>query len=96
MPVPRLDGVDTIEEDLASTESSWALYKEYSEDLKASMRFGETAASFFGAVVTGASNLVRQDLPFQEGRSHLECSVDLEDSLYCRISGTDLSDGRGL
>ncbi|CAN0055160.1 unnamed protein product, partial [Sphacelaria rigidula] len=30
MPAPRLEGVDAIEEDLSATESSWALYKEYS------------------------------------------------------------------
>ncbi|CAM9203957.1 unnamed protein product, partial [Ectocarpus fasciculatus] len=35
MPAPRLEGVDAIEEDLAATESSWALYKEYSSELKA-------------------------------------------------------------
>lgn len=34
MPAPRLEGVDVIEEDLAATESSWALYKEYSEEVK--------------------------------------------------------------
>lgn len=36
MPVPRLEGVDALEEDLADTESSWALYKEYSSELKVS------------------------------------------------------------
>ncbi|CAB1119426.1 unnamed protein product [Ectocarpus sp. CCAP 1310/34] len=35
MPAPRLESVDAIEEDLAATESSWALYKEYSSELKA-------------------------------------------------------------
>lgn len=34
MPAPRLEGVDALEEDLADTESSWALYKEYSSELK--------------------------------------------------------------
>lgn len=34
MPAPRLEGVDAIEEDLWATESSWALYKEYSSELK--------------------------------------------------------------
>lgn len=34
MPAPRLEGVDAIEEDLAATESSWELYKEYSSELK--------------------------------------------------------------
>lgn len=34
MPAPRLQGVDAIEEDLSATESSWALYKEYSSELK--------------------------------------------------------------
>lgn len=34
MPAPRLEGVDAIEEDLSTTESSWALFKEYSSELK--------------------------------------------------------------
>ena len=34
MPSPRLEGVDPIEEDLTTTESSWALFKEYSSELK--------------------------------------------------------------
>lgn len=34
MPAPRLEGVDAIEEDMVATESSWALYKEYSSELK--------------------------------------------------------------
>ena len=34
MPAPRFEGVDAIEEDLWATESSWALYKEYSSELK--------------------------------------------------------------
>lgn len=34
MPAPRLEGVDALEEDLAATEASWALYKEYSSELK--------------------------------------------------------------
>lgn len=34
MPAPRLEGVDAIEEDMTATESSWALYKEYSSELK--------------------------------------------------------------
>lgn len=38
MPAPRLEGVDAIEEDLSATESSWALYKEYSEELKVSAK----------------------------------------------------------
>lgn len=36
MPAPRLEGVDALEEDLTDTESSWALYKEYSSELKVS------------------------------------------------------------
>lgn len=40
MPAPRLEGVDAIEEDLATTESSWALYKEYSSELR--VRWGTT------------------------------------------------------
>lgn len=34
MPAPRLESVDALEEDLEVTESSWALYKEYSSELK--------------------------------------------------------------
>ncbi|CAM9184751.1 unnamed protein product, partial [Discosporangium mesarthrocarpum] len=34
VPVARFEGLEAIEEDLAATETSWTLYKEYSEDLK--------------------------------------------------------------
>lgn len=44
MPAPRLEGVDAIEEDLSAVESNWALYKEYSEELKVDVQFDHCRA----------------------------------------------------
>lgn len=57
MPAPRLEGVDALEEDLADTESSWALYKEYSSELKVSLVAQALKRSPDGPQTRGVSQL---------------------------------------